>query len=403
VVVNFLNRKNEADKRVFELLSEKFRLFEGVFGASDEVLGTIESGVDFEKRINDIYQRCRKHEEIKEAFDQLQMELSLEINEAMTQTRRKLLENFDDEVREKLKVRASDSTASLNRMEQWLMQLTSHELNGHAEFAGNSSFKLKSCPFPSANGEIPLGCYELPRRSGEAHLYRLNHPLAEAILAQAKARELPLSEVCFDYQNYEGVISVLQPHVGKSGWLMLSRFTVESLDQTEDHLIFGAVCDDGGTLDEDAAARLFTLPGNVTGPCLDLIPDTLETATRHRQENIQRTISERNTRFFEAEASKLEGWADDLKLGLEREIKEIDRQIKEARRAAISALTLEEKLAGQKQIKELESKRSQRRRSLFDAQDQVDKQREDLIATIEGKLTQTKSVNRLFTIRWRIA
>jgi SNF2 family DNA or RNA helicase len=51
VVVNFLNRKNAADKRVFELLSEKFQLFEGVFGASDEVLGAIESGVDFEKRI----------------------------------------------------------------------------------------------------------------------------------------------------------------------------------------------------------------------------------------------------------------------------------------------------------------------------------------------------------------
>jgi SNF2 family DNA or RNA helicase len=65
VVVNFLNRKNEADRRVFELLSEKFKLFEGVFGASDEVLGAIESGVDFEKRINDIYQRCRKPDEIR--------------------------------------------------------------------------------------------------------------------------------------------------------------------------------------------------------------------------------------------------------------------------------------------------------------------------------------------------
>ncbi len=51
VVVNFLNERNAADQRVLELLSEKFRLFDGVFGASDEVLGSIESGVDFEKRI----------------------------------------------------------------------------------------------------------------------------------------------------------------------------------------------------------------------------------------------------------------------------------------------------------------------------------------------------------------
>ena len=51
VVVNFLNKANAADLRVYELLAEKFKLFEGVFGASDEVLGSLESGVDFEKRI----------------------------------------------------------------------------------------------------------------------------------------------------------------------------------------------------------------------------------------------------------------------------------------------------------------------------------------------------------------
>jgi superfamily II DNA or RNA helicase len=124
VVVNFLNRKNEADRRVFELLSEKFKLFDGVFGASDEVLGAIESGVDFEKRIAAIYQGCRKPEEIKTAFDQLQLELSFEINETMSQTRRKLLENFDDEVREKLKISDEASKAYLNRYERVLMQLS---------------------------------------------------------------------------------------------------------------------------------------------------------------------------------------------------------------------------------------------------------------------------------------
>ena len=51
VVVNFLNRDNEADRRVYELLAQKFQLFDGVFGASDEVLGAVESGVDFERRI----------------------------------------------------------------------------------------------------------------------------------------------------------------------------------------------------------------------------------------------------------------------------------------------------------------------------------------------------------------
>jgi adenine-specific DNA-methyltransferase len=398
VVVNFLNRKNEADRRVFELLSEKFQLFEGIFGASDEVLGAIESGVDFEKRIAGIYQRCRKPEEIKTAFDQLQLELSLEINEAMTRTRRQLLENFDDEVREKLKVSDEASRAYLNQYERLLIQLTRHELNRHAEFVDDSSFHLKTCPFA---GDIPLGLYELPRRSGEAHLYRLNHPLADSVLSQAKNRDLAPVEIHFDYSEHEGIVSALEPLLGKTGSLSLSMFTVESLDHTEDHLVFAAVTDVGQVLDEEATNRLFSLPGKVGRDNLSApLPDALSAITRQRQESIQRVISERNARFFEIEAEKLEGWSDDLKLGLEREIKELDRQIKEARRAATTALTLEEKLAGQKQIKALESQRSQKRRSLFDAQDDVDKRREEFILQIEGKLQQSVEIKTLFSIRW---
>ena len=409
VVVNFLNRKNAADQRVYDLLSQKFQLFEGVFGASDEVLGAIESGVDFEKRINDIYQRCRKHEEIKVAFDKLQLELSLEINDAMTQTRRKLLENFDDEVREKLKVSDETSKAFLNRYERLLIQLTRHELNGHAEFRDDSSFILQAVPeslrssvFPAV--EIPLGLYELPRRSGEAHLYRLAHPLAEAILGQAKSRDLPPAEVHFLYEEHEGKITTLEDWREHSGWLTASCFTVESLDQQEDYLFLAATTDTGAVLDEETTARMLSLPGKVAGPLTSEPPEEqLHVLIEQRKAETQRNISERNAKFFEAETNKLEGWADDLKLDLERELKELDRQIKEARRAAVIAVTLEEKIAGQKQIKALEAQRSQRRRSLFDAQDQVDKQREELIAGIEGKLTQNQSSQHIFTIRWRIA
>jgi adenine-specific DNA-methyltransferase len=408
VVVNFLNRKNAADKRVFELLSEKFQLFEGVFGASDEVLGAIESGVDFEKRIAAIYQRCRKQEDIKTAFDQLQLELSLEINESMTNTRRKLLEHFDDEVREKLKVRDEASQAYLDRYERLLMQLTRHELDGKAEFLGDASFRLAEQPFPTNADVIPLGLYELPRRSGEAHLYRLNHPLAEALLAQAKAHDLPPAHIRFSYGDHQGKISMLEPYIGQSGWLSLTLFSVESLDQAEDHLIVAAATDAGEILDMDVAARLLTLPGTTSplpqaGEGAGERAIALEAQTQQRQAAIQRDISERNARFFEAEADKLDGWADDLKVGLEREIKELDRQIKEARRAATTALTLEDKLAGQKQIKALEAQRNQKRRTLFDAQDQVDKQREDLIAQIEGKLTQSIRAQMLFTLRWTLS
>lgn len=398
VVVNFLNRKNAADQRVYELLSEKFQLFEGVFGASDEVLGAIESGVDFEKRISDIYQSCRKHDEIKVAFDQLQLELSLEINESMTATRRKLLENFDDEVREKLKVRHEASKSYLNRYERLLIELSRHELNGHADFPDDSSFFLNSSPFPG----IPLGRYELPRRSGEAHLFRLNHPLAEALIAQAKARELPVQSVHFDYHAHDGKVSALEPLVGHSGWLSLSLYSVGSLEQTEDHLIFSAITDQGHALEEESIPRLFMLPAIVNEDSPGGIPDSLASFSQQRQAEIQQTISERNGRFFQAEAEKLEGWADDLKLGLEREIKEIDRLIKEARRASSAALSLEDKLAAQKRVRSLESQRNEKRRSLFEAQDQIEQQRDNLIANLEGKLQQKATSKPLFALRWTL-
>jgi hypothetical protein len=89
-------------------------------------------------------------------------------------------------------------------------------------------------------------------------------------------------------------------------------------------------------------------------------------------------------------------------LGLEREIKDLDRQIKEARRAATSALSLEEKLSKRKEIKALESQRKEKRMSLFEAQDKIDEQRDELIANIEGKLNQKTVLQQLFCIRWKL-
>ena len=401
VVVNFLNQKNAADQRVFQLLSEKFSLFEGVFGASDEVLGAIESGVDFEKRIVNIYQHCRTPEEINTSFDQLQQELSQHIDEAMTRTRQQLLEHFDQEVIEKLRISRDSSKAYLDHYERMLMELTHYELRDHIKVVdGVSSFQLTSCPFMD---DIPVGLYELPRRSGEAYLYRLTHPLAQHVLTQAKSRALPPADITFDYTNHLPTISILKPLVGQEGSLRLSLLTVESLDQVEDYLIFAALADNSQPLDVEQAGRLLRLPvwdwHTMNAPPTS---ESLASLTACQRDAILQSISRRNAAFFEAEANKLDGWAEDLKVGLEREIKELDRQIREARRAATAAPTLQEKLEAQKHVKSLEAHRNTRRRALFDAQDDIDRHREQLIAEIEGKLGQKTTLLELFSIRWKI-
>ena len=187
VVVNFLNKKNAADQRVFELLTEKFRLFEGVFGASDEVLGTIESGVDFEKRIMEIYQTCRTEEEIQEAFDALQQDMEVEIDEKMKLTREKLLENFDEEVTEKLRVNLRESREYLNKHEQWLWDITKHYLEPYAEYTDNGrSFYLRENPFPGES--IHPGPYRMGKNIEDANIYRIGHPLAQQIIKACKEK-----------------------------------------------------------------------------------------------------------------------------------------------------------------------------------------------------------------------
>jgi adenine-specific DNA-methyltransferase len=397
VVLNFVNRKNEADKRVYELLSEKLKLFEGVFGASDEVLGALESGVDLERRIAEIYQTCRTTGEIESAFHQLQLAMAPEIDQQLRKTRQKLLEAFDDEVREKLRVQQTESRKALGKFERMLMEVTRHELRDVATFSDDGAFTLNRSPFGPA---IQTGRYELPRRSDEAHIYRLNHPLAEAVLAQARSRDLPPAEIAFSLSAHEGRISALAPFVGQRGDLAVALLSVAALDEVEEHLIVAAVSDEGEPLDDDVARRLLSLPARVTRRVLLQPSERLEGLLERKKLALGQEIQTRNAGFIDEETEKLEHWADDLKSGLEREIKTLDVEIRAAKKTAKSAGTLAEKLEAQKAIKRLESQRKEKRRDFYEAQDEIDARRDDLIAAMEQKLSQHMTVNRLFTARW---
>lgn len=401
VVVNFVDRSNEADARVYELLAQKFQLFEGVFGASDEVLGAIGSGVDFERRIADIYQNCRDPEAIKSSFEQLQLDLSGEINEAMVKTRQLLLENFDEEVQDKLRVRADDSSKARNRYERMLMDLTRAELGDHAEFDADG-FRLLNSPCADLEG-IALGRYELPRRSGDSHLYRIGHPLAAWVTQQAKARQLAGSRLVFDYDGYGTQVSTLKAHRGQTGWLTVSLISVDALGQQEQHLIIAATTAQGVALAEDDPEKLLRLPAHQKSADLFSAADgALAADLESRKVQVLREINQRNLGYFGQEVEKLDAWADDLKLGLEQSIKEIDREIKEIRKTAATAPTLDEKLNWQKRQRELEGKRSKLRRELFSRQDEIEAQRNDLISALEVQLQQQVRQESLFTIEWEL-
>jgi len=228
VVVNFLNKKNAADQRVYQLLDEKFKLFSGVFGASDEVLGSIGSGIDFEKRIAEIYQKCRTEEQIQFNFDQLQQEMESQIDERIKQTRQKLLENFDEEVQEKLRMNQRESSEVLSKYDNWLWQLTRFYLQPYAKFEdGQNGFTLIKNPFPEE--QIHPGPYRSGKAVDDANLYRPGHPLAQKIIEQCKALTPDSKGLCFEYSHSGKKISILEPLTGKSGYMSVICQTVTAL------------------------------------------------------------------------------------------------------------------------------------------------------------------------------
>jgi superfamily II DNA or RNA helicase len=397
VVVNFLNQTNAADVRIYQILGQKFRLFDGVFGASDEVLGAIQSGVDFEKRIVSIYQQCRTPEQIELEFDALQKELESEVGEARSLAQEQLLNNFDQEVIEKVRIEAANSR---NRFEEMLWKATRFFLEPYARFDGvGHSFVLETNPFPDE--VIHPGPYRMGRNVEDANTYRVGHQLAQRVLDRCLSLDTPAVELAFSLTKSGKRLSVLDPYVGQSGWLICSKLAVESFE-SEEHIIFAGVQDDGRLLDPIACKRLFDLPATVGQPVLPVPVPLLDEQLHILKDHVLEEIGSRNNRWLDEEVAKLDRWSEDLKFGLEQEIKDLDQQIREAKRASTAAATLAEKLEHQRTLKNLQAARNQKRKDLFAAQDEVEARRDGLISNIEVRLKRNEKLESIFSIRWRL-
>jgi superfamily II DNA or RNA helicase len=405
VVVNFLNRSNEADRRVFELLAEKFQLFNGVFGSSDEILGALESGVDFERRIAEIYQSCRKREEIDKAFDELRLELDTDIQTRMSDTRAKLLENFDEVVHQKLKLNLDESERQLDRLERALWSVTKWGLAEQADF-DDATYEFQLHSPPSELPETQTGRYRYVRQALQdqgALPYRLGHPLAQALIEDALGSTCPTSNLRFCYSSLGKKIGLLDGLVGKFGWAHIEKLTVDSFE-TEDHLLCSILLDEGEDVLSEAGDALFQTTVQDLGP-VDVDESTLlrlKQRADYLAELAITTNQERNNRYFAEELDKLDRWADDLKHGLEVELKELDQQIKLAAKESKLAPTLDAKLEIVKRQKELEQTRNRKRRELFDAQDQIDAEKGQVIEQVEARLRQNTVRETLMIFKFEV-
>ena len=406
VVINFLNTRNQADQRVLELLTEKFKLFSGVFGASDEVLGRIEGGLDFEKRILQIYDTCRQPAQIEAAFNALQAELEESIADRIKDTQSQLLEHFDEDVHDRLKLRLDEAEARLDKLGRWFWGVTRYALHDRARFDEQSyAFSLTTPPAGIAQ-LAPVGRYQLIRGAAQpdmlAHAYRLSHPLGEWSIATSLNAATPVATVKLDYDQHGARVSVIERLRGKSGWLTLARLEVTAFETTE-ALLFSGLTDDGQVLDQETCEKLMALPAAAKpAPLQEFVPKTL---LDNSQQAVAATISgvlEANQRLFHEERDKLERWADDKLLAAEEALKNTKARIAQLKRDARKAATLQEQDGIQRELSELERKQRRLRQEIFAVEDEIIAKRDELIASLQQRLQEKTSHETLFSIRWSL-
>jgi len=402
VVINFLNTRNQADQRVLELLTEKFNLFSGVFGASDEVLGRIEGGLDFEKRILQIYDTCRQPEQIEAAFNALQAELEEVIADRIKDTQSQLLENFDEDVHDRLKLRLQDAEARLDKLGRWFWGVTCFALDGRARFDEQSyAFSLSTPPTGIATGR-----YQLIRGAAQpdmlAHAYRLSHPLGEWSIETSLNAATPVATLKLDYDKHGARVSVIEKLRGKSGWLTLARLEVTAFETTE-ALLFSGLTDDGQVLDQETCEKLMAIPaaGKPT-PLNTAVPEALLANSQRAVAATIAQVLEANQRLFNEERDKLERWADDKLLAAEEALKNTKARIAQLKRDARKAVTLQEQDGIQRELSELERKQRRLRQEIFAVEDEIIAKRDELIASLQQRLQEKTSNETLFSIRWQV-
>ena len=403
VVVNFINKANRADQRVYELLSQKFNLFCGVFGSSDEVLGSTMDGIDFERRVLDIYQSCRSVEEIDAAFDRLQEEMKEEIDQTIVDSQAKLIENFDKDVVNKLKLRKSADEYRLSEFYRLLWLLTTSVLEDKIDIVDNKNYRFRLYgPVAFEGKEVETGFYQMGKDVNDAYTYRIAHPLAQWMLEKAKSVDTNINAtLTFDYSAQGEKISIIESQKGKSGILKVSLVHYVSPKDSEEHLLATAFDAEGNLMDDDFVSKLMAIPA-ISSHVSDIDLQSVAQCEKEKLEALSGQIKQRNKQFINDESVKIERWAEDQTFFVEQELKDLKKQIKEKERTFRLETDDVKRLSLQKEIQSLQKLQRQKRQELFVVEDEIIEQRDKLIEQLNDALAATITQEPLFTINWKI-
>lgn len=406
VVVNFINKANRADQRVYELLDEKYNLFKGVFGSSDEVLGNTIEGIDFEQRVLEIYRTCRSTAEIDKAFDRLREDMRQHIEEVIDETEVRLIENFDQDVVNRLRIRKDKNEQQLNQFYKLLWNLSVSMLDDNIGQLDEEHYQFTLRHSPNdADQRFETGPYRMGKDVNDAYIYRIGHPLAQYLLSKAKRTDTQVKQtVVFNYSGTVGKVSVIESQLGKSGTLMANLVHYHSPKEDEDRILAVAVDANGNVMPDDFVEKLMSISGTIIqGSRPNIDEAMLNDLLNERRARMNAAIAERDKKYIDDESDKITRWAEDQTFSLEEEIRQLKKQIKEKDRLFRAEKDEQRRRQLQVEIQDLEREQKNKRRDLFTAEDEVEERRRNLISKIDDALAKATTEEKLFSIGWQIA
>lgn len=404
IVVNFSNKGNIAEERILELLTNKFHLFESVFGASDQVLGAIEDGLDFEKHIADILNRCTTAAQIEAGFKELEEKYAQEITEEMRTAKSKVFDNLDPHVQDRLKQYDKQSGEVLNNFEKLLLAITHHELSNDAAFSDDGKvFTLHRAPSQS----IPTGKYYFKTEPiDNARQYRYSGDLAQYVVGRAQGHETPQKKLVFSLDDSDRVSSAIKQLQSRSGTLVVKKINfgmkAKHDDVSESYMLAAAITDSGHVLDEEYVRDIMNLRCVDIYDCNSIDESTFETALTHQSDKLEKEVQKRNSKYYDQQEEIMYRNTQDQKAASEGKIREYRLKEKEARKKARAETNPMTQLEFKKEARKWEQKAEAEDDRARDERRKNREKADEYLDYIEQALKGEKSVENIFSIAWEI-
>lgn len=392
VVVNFINGSNAVERRVYELLESKFKLFDGVFGASDEILGSIESGMDFENRIVEIYKKCRTQEEIEEYFNQLQEEFKEQIDEKVKKVQSQLFENFEYSVIQKLRYTLSETLVFIEKYEKWLWELTRYYLKNKAQFI------FDDYTFILNNGER----YTLNKARTDAKRFFINGNIAQEIISLGKKENTPNAFLKFDLSSTNIRNSDVEQLKSKKGQIRINNLEVSSEIETHSVLLFAGITDDGERLSDENCRYILGLDSTIESNSIRVSPLLEKLFVEVKKERLAH-LEATDAALMQREFKKFHNWADDKLEVLEEDLKEARKNVRELDRASMQdGLSSSEVLEAQEKLSRAKKKVRKLRNELYEREEEIEEERDQMIQEAKEKLDRIITDEEIFTISFEL-